>query len=114
MTEAFLALGGNVGDERATLDRAEYVRGDPLACEAEGRYLYGSPMVGSAATVTLTRSSGSFSIAGLDGFVLHDIEGYEHYEIADMLGIAEGTSKSQLHKARLKLRQLIRQQAASK
>lgn len=47
-------------------------------------------------------------------FVLHDVEGYEHYEIAEMLGIAEGTSKSQLHKARLKLRQLIRQQAASK
>jgi RNA polymerase sigma-70 factor (ECF subfamily) len=47
-------------------------------------------------------------------FVLHDIEGYEHYEVADMLGIAEGTSKSQLHKARLKLRQLIRQQSASK
>jgi RNA polymerase sigma-70 factor (ECF subfamily) len=47
-------------------------------------------------------------------FVLHDVEGYEHYEIAGMLGIAEGTSKSQLHKARLKLRQLIRQQAASK
>jgi RNA polymerase sigma-70 factor (ECF subfamily) len=47
-------------------------------------------------------------------FVLHDVEGYEHYEIAKMLGIAEGTSKSQLHKARLKLRQLIRQQAASK
>ena len=33
---------------------------------------------------------------------------------SDMLGIAEGTSKSQLHKARLKLRQLIREQAASK
>lgn len=47
-------------------------------------------------------------------FVLHDIEGYEHYEVAEMLGIAEGTSKSQLHKARLKLRQLIKQQAASK
>ena len=47
-------------------------------------------------------------------FVLHDVEGYEHYEIAGMLGIAEGTSKSQLHKARLKLRQLIREQAASK
>ena len=47
-------------------------------------------------------------------FVLHDIEGYEHYEISGMLGIAEGTSKSQLHKARLKLRQLIREQAASK
>lgn len=45
-------------------------------------------------------------------FVLHDVEGYEHEEIAKMLGIAEGTSKSQLHKARLKLRDLIRKQAA--
>jgi RNA polymerase sigma-70 factor, ECF subfamily len=43
-------------------------------------------------------------------FVLHDVEGYEHGEIAKMLGISEGTSKSQLHKARLKLRGLIRQQ----
>jgi RNA polymerase sigma-70 factor (ECF subfamily) len=46
-------------------------------------------------------------------FVLHDIEGYEHGEVAGMLGISEGTSKSQLHKARLKLRELIRQQAAN-
>lgn len=45
-------------------------------------------------------------------FVLHDVEGHEHNEIAGMLGISEGTSKSQLHKARLKLRSLIRQQAA--
>ncbi len=45
-------------------------------------------------------------------FVLHDVEGYEHGEVAKMLGISEGTSKSQLHKARLKLRGLIRQQAA--
>jgi len=44
-------------------------------------------------------------------FVLHDVEGHEHNEIAEMLGISEGTSKSQLHKARLKLRGLIRQQA---
>jgi RNA polymerase sigma-70 factor (ECF subfamily) len=46
-------------------------------------------------------------------FVLHDVEGHEHNEIAEMLGISEGTSKSQLHKARLKLRSLIRQQAAA-
>lgn len=45
-------------------------------------------------------------------FVLHDVEGHEHGEIANMLGISEGTSKSQLHKARLKLRNLIREQAA--
>jgi RNA polymerase sigma-70 factor (ECF subfamily) len=39
-----------------------------------------------------------------EAFVLHDVEGYEHREIARMLGIAEGTSKSQVFKARMKLR----------
>jgi len=37
-------------------------------------------------------------------FVLHDIEGYRHEEIGRMLGLAAGTSKSQLHRARLALR----------
>ncbi|HEX5707703.1 MAG TPA: RNA polymerase sigma factor [Pyrinomonadaceae bacterium] len=46
-------------------------------------------------------------------FVLHDVEGYGHDEIARMLEISEGTSKSQLHKARLKLRGLIRQQSVA-
>lgn len=45
-------------------------------------------------------------------FVLHDVEGHEHEEIGRILGISAGTSKSQLHKARLKLRDLIRKQAA--
>ena len=40
-------------------------------------------------------------------FVLHDIEGFEHEEVARMMGISVGTSKSQLHKARLKLRGLL-------
>ena len=40
-------------------------------------------------------------------FVLHDIEGYEHNEIAEMLGCSIGNSKSQLHKARMKLRDLL-------
>jgi RNA polymerase sigma-70 factor, ECF subfamily len=43
-------------------------------------------------------------------FVLHDVEGHEHEEIARMLGCSVGTSKSQLHKARMKLRGLLRQQ----
>jgi RNA polymerase sigma-70 factor (ECF subfamily) len=44
-------------------------------------------------------------------FVLHDVEGYEHEEIARILGCSAGTSKSQLHKARLKLRRLLQQRA---
>jgi RNA polymerase sigma-70 factor (ECF subfamily) len=43
-------------------------------------------------------------------FLLHDVEGYEHEEIARQLGCSVGTSKSQLHKARMKLRVLLRQQ----
>jgi len=41
-------------------------------------------------------------------FVLHDVEGHEHEEIARLLGCSVGTSKSQLHKARMKLRTLLK------
>jgi RNA polymerase sigma-70 factor, ECF subfamily len=37
-------------------------------------------------------------------FVLHDVEGFRHEEIADLLGVTAGTSKSQLHRARMLLR----------
>lgn len=40
--------------------------------------------------------------------LLHDVEGYEHVEISQLLGISVGTAKSQLHKARVKLRQMLR------
>jgi RNA polymerase sigma-70 factor, ECF subfamily len=43
-----------------------------------------------------------------EAFVLHDVEGFEHREVAAMLGIAEGTSRSQVFKARMKLRALLR------
>ena len=42
-----------------------------------------------------------------EAFVLHDVEGFDHKEIGEMLGIAEGTSKSQVFKARAKLRALL-------
>jgi len=42
-------------------------------------------------------------------FVLHDVEGLQHLEIANLLGCSVGTSKSQLHKARMKMRCLLRQ-----
>jgi len=45
-------------------------------------------------------------------FVLHDVEGYEHNEIAEIIGCSIGNSKSQLHKARMKLRELLRTRRA--
>jgi RNA polymerase sigma-70 factor (ECF subfamily) len=42
-------------------------------------------------------------------FVLHDVEGYEHNEIAGMLQCSIGNSKSQLHKARMRLRSLLQE-----
>jgi RNA polymerase sigma-70 factor (ECF subfamily) len=43
-------------------------------------------------------------------FVLHDVQGYEHNEIAGMMGCSVGNSKSQLHKARTKLRDLLQEE----
>src|SRR3989441_11750896 len=42
-------------------------------------------------------------------FVLHDVQGYEHNEIADIMGCSIGNSKSQLHKARMRIRELLRE-----
>lgn len=39
--------------------------------------------------------------------ILHDVEGYTHEEIGDLLGVAAGTSKSQLFKARAKMREML-------
>jgi RNA polymerase sigma-70 factor (ECF subfamily) len=44
-------------------------------------------------------------------FILHDVEGHEHEEVARILGCSVGTSKSQLHKARMKLRRLLKKQS---
>jgi RNA polymerase sigma-70 factor (ECF subfamily) len=41
-------------------------------------------------------------------FILHDVEGYEHEEISRLLKVSVGTSKSQLHKARMRLRDLLK------
>jgi len=47
-------------------------------------------------------------------FVLHDVEGYEHNEIASIVGCSIGNSKSQLHKARMKLRDLLKKKRTGK
>ena len=61
----------------------------------------------AVARIDLERALGELPDGCRAAFVLHDVEGLEHKEIADVLGIAEGTSKSQVHKARLRLRKLL-------
>ena len=46
-----------------------------------------------------------------EAFVLHDVEGFDHKEVGNVLGIAEGTSKSQVFKARARLRTLLKGRA---
>jgi RNA polymerase sigma-70 factor, ECF subfamily len=92
------ARAGQVTD---TLD------GDPTLADASSSGL---------ADRTVTRMDLERALARLpDGcraaFVLHDIEGLEHREVAEVLGVAEGTSKSQVHKARLRLRSLLSEKA---
>ncbi len=67
---------------------------------------------GDAAAAAVRRIDLERAIARLpDGyraaFVLHDVEGLQHREVAARLGVSEGTSKSQVHKARLRLRELL-------
>jgi RNA polymerase sigma-70 factor, ECF subfamily len=40
-------------------------------------------------------------------FTLHDVEGYKHEEIAEMLGVTTGATKAQLHRARMLLREAL-------
>ena len=56
----------------------------------------------------LERAIGRLPDGCREAFVLHDIEGFNHQEVGAMLGVAEGTSKSQVFKARLKLRAMLR------
>jgi RNA polymerase sigma-70 factor (ECF subfamily) len=83
---------------------------DPAPEEGPGRS-FGSPdlhLTGAIDRLALERAVASLPAGYRLIFVLHDIEGYEHNEIASMLDCSIGNSKSQLHKARLKLRDALR------
>jgi len=58
--------------------------------------------------IALDRAVGQLPPGYRAVFVLHDVEGHEHEEVARLLGCSVGTSKSQLHKARMRLRQLLK------
>jgi len=83
---------------------------EPMPEEGPGRS-FGAPdlsLAGSIDRLALERAISDLPAGYRLIFVLHDIEGYEHNEIAAMLDCSIGNSKSQLHKARLKLRDAMR------
>ena len=65
---------------------------------------------GAVDRVNLERSIGKLPPGYKTVFVLHDVQGYEHNEIADIMGCSVGNSKSQLHKARTRLRELLQEE----
>lgn len=62
---------------------------------------------GSIDRMNLERCIAQLPLGYRTVFVLHDVQGYEHHEIAGILGRSLGVSKSQLHKARTRLRELL-------
>ena len=92
-------------NERRTTGRREQrvmIAEDPAALE---RHRGGSGTEGLS--IDLERAIGELPDGAREVFVLYDIEGYAHAEIAELVGIAEGTSKAQLFRARKLLREKL-------
>jgi len=66
-----------------------------------------SQLAGCVNRIALARAIKDLPAGYRQIFILHEIKGYEHHEIADLLGCSVGNSKSQLHKARLRLRESL-------
>ena len=66
-------------------------------------------LAGSVDRIALTRAIGQLPEGYRTIFLLHEVEGYEHQEIAELLDCSVGNSKSQLHKAKLRIRELLSQ-----
>lgn len=67
----------------------------------------GARTSGGTRRLELERAIGELPASTRAAFLLHDVEGYEHGEVSEMMGIAVGTSKSLVHRARNKLRSYL-------
>jgi len=92
-----------LGHRRSTARRETRLQvvGDDLPGDAAAREAW------PAESIDLERAIGALPDGARMVFVLHDVEGYRHREIARLTGIAVGTSKAQLHRARKILRKAL-------
>lgn len=93
------------GLQQVSLDEVDTSQEEPIKRDygADDRRL-----LGSIDRLRLGRAIAALPRGYRTVFVLHDVEGYEHNEIAQIMDCSTGNSKSQLHKARLKLREYLR------
>ena len=93
------------GLQQISLDEADNSQDEPVKRD------YGDDdrrLIGSVDRIGLQRAIADLPPGYRTVFVLHDVEGYEHNEIAEIMSCSVGNSKSQLHKARMKLRDRLR------
>ena len=105
-----LAVNVVLGDRRSAWRRSRVVLaggGDDEAALAMDAGAGATPPAGTAESIDLERAVAALPAGARTVFVLHDVEGYRHEEIAAMTGIAEGTSKAQLFRARRLLRERL-------
>ena len=98
-----LAVNVVMNERRTTFRREQRVT--PVAAPEVLERGKGEPMVGLG--IDLERAIAALPEGAREVFVLYDIEGYTHAEIGEMTGIAEGTSKAQLFRARHLLREKL-------
>ena len=94
------------GLQQISLDEVDHSQDEPVKRD------YGDDdrrLVGSIDRISLQQAIADLPPGYRTVFVLHDIEGYEHNEIAEIMNCSVGNSKSQLHKARMKLREWLYQ-----
>jgi len=98
-----LAVNVFLGERRSTVrrERRVFTTGGPEELETVGR----RPQ--DATRIDLERAIAGLPKGARTVFVLHDVEGYQHGEIARMIGVAEGTCKAQLVRARRLLREAL-------
>jgi RNA polymerase sigma-70 factor (ECF subfamily) len=72
------------------------------------------PILSAVSRIDLERAIATLPPACRAAFLLHDVEGFGHQEVGTMLGVSEGTSKSQVHKARMRIRAYLANGVAKK
>jgi RNA polymerase sigma-70 factor, ECF subfamily len=94
------------GLQQVSLDDADNSQDEPVKRDYGGD---DQRLSGSVDRIGLEKAIAELPPGYRAVFVLHDVEGYEHNEIAEIMNCSVGNSKSQLHKARMKLRERLHQ-----